>query len=229
VTTTLEPPSSPEAAAPPPPSGPWSGEALDRARRLWQSQARTAQAGRVAVAGVLFLLVVRIFFVYSLPELMQGISLGSLYGMIAVGLILIYRTNRILNFAAAAIGAVPAIAALMLDVGHGVPYLAVLPIAVVGGLVVGALADIIVVRRFGKSPRLILTVVTIGIAQSLGALGFFIPVWLGAKAGQIPNVPTPWEQMKILDAHGKPILTGNQVAALVTVALLATLVAAFRR
>ena len=30
---------------------------------------------------------------------------------------------------------------------------------------------------------LILTVVTIGVAQSLAALGFFIPVWLGARAG----------------------------------------------
>jgi branched-chain amino acid transport system permease protein len=178
---------------------------------------------------VAFLVLVRIFFPYSIPELVQGVSLGSLYGVIAVGLILIYRTNRIINFAAAAIGAVPAIAALLLDVQNGVPYLAMLPLAILGGALVGALVDILVIRRFARSPRLILTVVTIGVAQSLAAVGFFIPVWLGARAGEIPRVPTPWENMKILDSHGKNLLTGNQVAALVTVVVLALVLGAFLR
>jgi branched-chain amino acid transport system permease protein len=183
----------------------------------------------VALACVVFLLVVRLFFPYSIPELVQGISLGSLYGVIAVGLILIYRTNRIINFAAAAIGAVPAIAGLLLDVQNGVPYLAMFPLAVFGGALVGALVDVLVIRRFARSPRLILTVVTIGVAQSLAAVGFFIPVWLGAKAAQIPNVPTPWENFKVLDSHGKNLLTGNQVAALVTVVVLAVALGAFLR
>src|SRR5436309_2883814 len=82
------------------------------------------------------------------------LALGAWYGIIAVGLILIYRTNRIINFAAAALGAVPAIFALLLDVQHGISYLAVLPIAVVGGLLCGALVDIVIMRRFQRSPRL---------------------------------------------------------------------------
>ena len=173
---------------------------------------------------MLFLLVVRVFFPYSIPELTQGLALGSLYGVLAVGLILIYRTNRIINFAAAAIGAVPAILGLLLDVQNGVPYLAMLPVAIIGGAIMGGLVDVVVIRRFARSPRLILTVVTLGVAQSLAALGFFIPVWLGAR-----RVPTPWENLKILDSHGKSVLTGNQVAALVTVVLLAVALAAFLR
>src|SRR5207237_7761807 len=46
---------------------------------------------------------------------------------------------------------------------------------------------------------------------------------------QIPNVPTPWESFRILDSHGKSILTGNQVAALVTVVVLAIALGAFLR
>ena len=145
--------------------------------------------------------------------MVQGVALGSLYGIIGVGLILIYRTNRIINFAAAAVGAVPAILALLLDVQRHVNYLMVLPIVLVGGPLMGALVDVFVIRRFSKSPRLILTVVTIGVAQSLAILGFFIPVWLGARAGEIPTVPTPWENLKILNGRGQPLLTGNQVAA----------------
>jgi branched-chain amino acid transport system permease protein len=231
MTTTLEPPpaESPSRGADPPP-GPWRGnDVLQRVRELWQRPGRGPDAARIAAACVVFLIVVRFFFPYSIPELSEGLALGSLYGVIAVGLILIYRTNRIINFAAAAIGAVPAIAGLLLDVQNGVPYLAMLPLAIVGGALVGGLVDIVVIRRFARSPRLILTVVSIGVAQSLAAIGFFIPVWLGAKAGQIPNVPTPWENMKIVDSHGKSILTGNQVAALVTVVVLAVALGAFLR
>jgi len=104
-----------------------------------------------------------------------------------------------------------------------------LPVAIIGGALIGGLVDVVVIRRFARSPRLILTVVTLGIAQSLAALGFFIPVWLGARAGEIPRVPTPWENLKILDSHGKNLLTGNQVAALVTVVVLAVALAAFLR
>jgi branched-chain amino acid transport system permease protein len=228
LSTTLEtPPPAPRGSDPPP--GPWNRDLLQQARALWENPGRGAQAGRVALASVGFLLLVRIFFPYSIPELVQGIALGSLYGILAVGLILIYRTNRIINFAAAAIGAVPAILGLLLDVQNGIPYLLMLPVAIVGGALVGATVDIVVIRRFSRSPRLILTVVTIGVAQAMAAVGFFIPVWLGAKAAQIPRVPTPWETFRIVDSHGKNLLTGNQVAALVTVVAVAIGLGAFLR
>jgi branched-chain amino acid transport system permease protein len=232
MSTALETPPPAPTPAPrgsDPPPGQWKRDLLQRARALWENPGRGAQAGRVALASVGFLLLVRIFFPYSIPELVQGIALGSLYGILAVGLILIYRTNRIINFAAAAIGAVPAILGLLLDVQNGIPYLLMLPVAIVGGALVGAAVDIVVIRRFSRSPRLILTVVTIGVAQAMAAVGFFIPVWLGAKAAQIPRVPTPWETFRILDSHGKNLLTGNQVAALVTVVAVAIGLGAFLR
>src|SRR5204862_6697406 len=133
-------------------------------------------------ASAVFMVLVQLYFKLSLTYIVDGIALGSLYGILAVGLILIYRTNRIINFAAAAIGAVPAIWALLLDVQDHHNYLLVLPIALLGGLVFGALVDVLIMRRFSRSPRLIATVVTIGVAQGLAAVGFFIPVWMGAKA-----------------------------------------------
>lgn len=178
------------------------------------------------LAAITFLKVV---FGLSSAYLIDGIALGSLYGLLAIGIILIYRTNRIINFAAAAIGAVPAIFALLLDVQRHIPYLVVLPIAAVGGPLVGGAVDVFVMRRFGRAPRLIVTVVTIAIAQGLAALGFFIPVWIGARAGQIPTVPTPWDQLHIDNARGQPLLTGNQVAALLVTAVIAAGLAGFLR
>ena len=145
----------------------------------------------------------------SINNLINGISLGSLYGLIAVGIILIYRTNRIINFAAAAVGAVPAIFALLLDVQRHISYLVVLPIALIGGPLLAGWSTSVVMRRFAKSPRLIATVVTLGVAQGFAALGFFIPIWIGARAGQISLVPTPWDgaverQPRQPDHHRQP-------------------------
>lgn len=184
-----------------------------------------------AVAG--FLVVDRLAFggnSFSVANLIQGISLGSLYGIIGVGIILIYRTSRIINFAAGAVGAVPAIVALLLDLQYHVSYLAVLPIAVVGGPALAALVDVFIMRRFDRSPRLITTVVTIGVAQSLAVLGFFIPIWMGQKATNLGSVvPTPWSTWAIHNHRGEPVLSGNQIAAFVVVVAVTAGLGAFLR
>ena len=88
-----------------------------------------------------------------------------------------------------------------------------LPIVLIGGPAIGALIDIVHHAALRRAPRLITTVVTIGVAQGLAAIGFFIPVWIGAEAGRIPGVPTPWDGFAWRGADSKPILTGNQLAA----------------
>ena len=194
-----------------------AGPGAARLRELYKNPAPAAGLARQAGAGAAFLLVVYLVFGLSLANLVNGIALGSLYGVVGVGLVLIYRTTRIINFAAAAVGAVPGLFALLLDVQFGANYLLVLPIAVVGGIGFGVATDVLVMRRFARAPRLIVTVVTIGLAQTFAAIGIFLPVVLGAKAGSVPQVPTPWRGISIDDSGGHPILSGNQVFAFVVV------------
>ena len=138
-------------------------------------------AGWRAIA--IFVAVIELVFGLSGPDFISGLALGSLYGIIGVGIVLIYRTSRVINFAAGAVGAVPAVIALVLVLEYGVNYLVVLPIVLVGGPVLGLLTDL-VMRRFDAVPRLIATVMTIAVAQSFAVLGFFIPVWLGPEGHQ---------------------------------------------
>jgi branched-chain amino acid transport system permease protein len=184
---------------------------------------------RRAAAGLAFLLVVRLTVGLSAHDLVSGVALGSLYGIVGVGLVLIYRTTRVINFAAAAVGAVPALFALLLDVQYGVSYLLVLPIAAVGGVLFGVLTDVIVMRRFANAPRLIVTVVTIGLAQTFAAIGVFVPALLGAKDGLPPSVPTPWSSASLDNSRGEPVLSGNQVFAFVVVIALTGGLALFLR
>ncbi|HET6966057.1 MAG TPA: ABC transporter permease [Acidimicrobiales bacterium] len=205
----------------------------EEARRTAGSRAWPARTIRWIATVVAFYYAVELIFgsnSVSLANLIQGLALGSLYGIIGVGIILIYRTSRIINFAAGAIGAVPAIFALLLDLQFHVNYLLVLPIALIGGPALGALVDITVMRRFARSPRLITTVVTIGVAQSLAVLGFFIPIWLGQKANNLQSlVPTPWSRFAIHNHRGQPTLTGNHIAAFVVVVALTAGLGAFLR
>src|SRR5438132_10787867 len=98
-------------------------DAIAPARRVWkgamENTAPAARGARFAAGVVLGLFAVQLTFHMALNELINGMSTGMLYGLIAVGIILIYKTNRIINFAAAAVGAVPAIFALMLVVQRG--------------------------------------------------------------------------------------------------------------
>ncbi|HET6817273.1 MAG TPA: ABC transporter permease [Mycobacteriales bacterium] len=199
---------------------PLEGDLAGRVTSLASSSKAAPTLIRRLIIAALFLLIVQSVFHLSPQAMISGVSLGGLYGIIGVGIVLTYRTSRVINFAAAAVGAVPAITAVLLSTADGVSYLLTMPIAIVGGVLFGALTDILILRRFKNTSRLIVTVVTIGIAQSYAALGFFIPVWFGEAASRVPRVKTPWQDWMINNHRGEPILTGNQVFAFAVVVLL---------
>jgi branched-chain amino acid transport system permease protein len=107
--------------------------------------------------------------------LLQGVLIGGLTAMIAVGIALIYRANRIVNFAQGDLGAVPTVLAVMIIGSAGLPYLVALPVGLVLALALGAAVELVVIRRFDKAPRLILTVATLGLAQAMAGLSVLIP------------------------------------------------------
>jgi len=196
------------------------GDVGERISDLAGSQKLPVVIARRAVAAIVFYLVVKHFFALTPKNTIDGLALGSLYGIVGVALVLTYRTSRIINFAAAAVGAVPAITAVLLSTANHVNYLLTMPIAIVGGILTGILTELFVLRRFKNASRLIVTVVSIGIAQSYAALGFFVPVWFGERASAVPKVTTPWQNLQLHNSRGEPILTGNQIFAFAVVLIL---------
>ena len=93
---------------------PLDGELGERVKSFAASKKATPTVVRRVVASALFLMMVRSLFNLSPQAMVSGISLGGLYGIIGVGIVLTYRTSRVINFAAAAVGAVPAITAPLL-------------------------------------------------------------------------------------------------------------------
>jgi branched-chain amino acid transport system permease protein len=155
-----------------------------------------------------------------------GLVIGTLYGLVAMGLILVYRANRIINFAQAELGAVPAVAGLLLMVRHQISYFIVLPLVIVAAALLGAGTEFVVMRRFNKSPRLITTVATIGVAQLLAFCEFYLPKWLTGKSIPPQNLPTPFNwhfQVGIVRLRGDHI-----VAIVVVIAIMVGLGIFFR-
>ena len=161
--------------------------------------------------------IARILFGSPLQILFFGSCLGALYGLIGASVILVYRTNRIVNFAVAGLGAAPAVLAILLIVLKGWSWYVAFPLALIGGAALGALVDIVVIRRFANAPRLILTVATIGLAQFLAYISFLIPIWLGTEGKPISVIPTPFRNYTL--TLGSERFSGDYPFALAVVAV----------
>ncbi len=105
---------------------------------------------------------------------LQGLILGSAQALTAFGIILIWRANRVINFAATAMGALGGGIGVHLFREWGWPYVASVPIGVVMGMIVGLGVEFLVIRRFTKSSRLVVMVATLGLTQLLGGLDLII-------------------------------------------------------
>ena len=132
---------------------------------------------RLAFAAPLVGLVVLQQVLYPAPMgiVLNGALVGGRIALIALGIALVYRANRIVNFAQGDLGALPAVLAVMLVVAWGWSYWLGLAAGLAGAIVLGVLVESLIIRRFFTPPRLVLTVATIGLAQLLAGAGLFLP------------------------------------------------------
>ena len=106
---------------------------------------------------------------------------------------LIYRSNRVLNFAQGEFGLIPAVLSVMLIVESGWPWLLALLVGAVASVLLGGATEFLIIRRFFRAPRLILTVATLGLAQILAFNAFRMPLWCNARVtSQRIDSPLDW-------------------------------------
>src|SRR5688500_17213206 len=118
-----------------------------------------------------------------LSAVLAGIAEGATYGLVALGIVLVYKATRVLNFAQAEIGTL----AIYLFWGLteiGFPVLIALPICLAIAAVLGAATEV-ALRPLSEGPRLTVTVATLGIST---ALGFMQIVIFGIVDRQVPAV-----------------------------------------
>ena len=107
--------------------------------------------------------------------------IGLLTAMVSVGMALVYRANRILNFAQADLGYIPASLSVMIVITSGLPWLVAFGAGFAAAVALGAACELLIIRRFFRAPRLVLTVATLGLTQLLAFGGLFLPRAFGEK------------------------------------------------
>ena len=148
----------------------------------------------VVVAVALSVAVVVVLLATGEKEsLVIGITTGAAYGMVALGLVLIYKSSGVFNFAQGEFGTVALYALYLLD--FETPYWLALLGALVAAALMGFLTERVVIRPLFNAPRVILLVATAGVA--LLAIG--IQIWYtGAQARSVNKLFDRVDRIEVL-------------------------------
>lgn len=111
-----------------------------------------------------------------LQVIISGISQGLIYGLIALGFVLIYKATETVNFAQGELMMLGAFLGLTV-VTVGLPYWVALPVAFAGMWLVGMLLERAVLRPILGQPSFTVVMVTIGIGFIARGLVTMIPNW----------------------------------------------------
>lgn len=157
----------------------------------------------------------------------EGLVFGSLYALIAVGLVLVFRANRVVNFSQAELGSVASVVAIELVILYDVNFFLAAATAFCAAVLTGVVIDVVFIRAFRNAPRLILAVATIGIAQILAGLSFQIPLWWTGPTSVLRRpFTTPFDVSFTI----YPVrFSGNHVMAMVAVPIVIGALTAFLR
>lgn len=153
--------------------------------------------GPVLGAGAVALLIGALFAFGEEQALVIGVISGSAYGLVALGLVLVYKSSGVFNFAQGEFGGV-ALVTLYLLHANRVPY----ALAVIGALgaavAVGLLTEVVVVRRLFDAPRVTLLVATAGVALLVVA----VQLWFFDRQGRpIAKAFTRTDRVRVLDVQ----------------------------
>lgn len=151
---------------------------------------------------------------------LQGVVVGLNFGLLALGLVLVYRTNRVLNFAQGQLGVVGAVFLVKCTQDFHFDYWFSLVLAIGLSAAMGALSELVLRRLFNR-PRVLVMVATIGLSQVLfvfTALPFILPKDLSKP------FPVPIDLSFTLGGY---VFTPGEVLTLIVAPVVALALAAF--
>jgi len=167
-------------------------------------------------------------------EVGYGLIFGASTALSTVGLVLVYRSARVINFSQAAFGASATILFLLLTTAERWNYWLALPTSILATAAAAFLVELLVLRRFATAPRLVLTLITVVLLQVLNAVTLALPRAFGFRPpsneqpiADLPAFParTPFQREHFRWA-GAPF-NGDQIALVVAAVVIAIALAVF--
>lgn len=128
------------------------------------------------------------FWAEFLSQLINGLVLGGIYALIAVGYTMVYGIIQLINFAHGEIFMLGAYFAFTFVAVLNVPFLLAIPISMLICAGIGLLMDLVAYRPIRNAPRLSALITAIGVSIALQNLARII--W-GAKPQPFPEESLP--------------------------------------
>ncbi len=176
--------------------------------------------GVVIAVAIIAVLVAALLVTGEKESLVIGLIAGAAYGLLALGLVLIYKSSGVFNFAQGEFGTVAVYVLYLLhfEVGYGIAIAG----ALVAAVVMGVLVERLVVRPLFDAPRVTLLVATAGVAL----LATSIEIWFGeATARPIDRAFPTLNRVSVLGVQ----VSDQRLLLLGVLIVLAALLALFFR
>jgi len=126
-----------------------------------------------------------------LQLLIVGISQGCIYGLMALGFVMIYKATEMVNFAQGDMMMLGSFVAWTLIMDLGMPFWLGVPATLIIMALFGALVDILIVRRVIGQPQLAVIILTLG-------LGIIFRAAAGMIWGQVPlTIDSPFQALAV--------------------------------
>ncbi len=156
-------------------------------------------------------------FLTLIQQFINGISLGSMYALIAIGYTMVYGVLRLINFAHADIMMVGAFSAFFAASTFELSFSVSILFAIATSVIIGILTDKIAYKPLRNSPRISLLITAIGVS-------FFLENIVNVTFGGTPKSFTAPEFFDQTFTIGTAILTPTVIIVpVITMILLAIL------
>jgi branched-chain amino acid transport system permease protein len=129
-----------------------------------------------------------------LQQVASGLSSGAIYALLALAIVIIYRSTGVVNFAQGEMATLAAFVAWTL-IDHGLPYWPAFALTLVIAFAGGVLLERVVIRPVEGAPVLTVVILTIGLFVFLGGLMNWI--WKAEVRSFPPERPFPTDTIDL--------------------------------
>jgi len=154
---------------------------------------------------------------------MSGLTTGGIYALVALGLVVVYRSTGHINFAHGELYMIGGFLAYSFITQFHLAYIVALPLAVAATFLLGAATDRLVYRRLEHSHETTLVLATVGLSFLLKGVSRFL--WGGR--GEYLTIPPIVDPAPIF-VFGIPVLAQQLVVLLAAVLIMVACLMFFR-
>ncbi|NDV24261.1 MULTISPECIES: branched-chain amino acid ABC transporter permease [Desulfovibrionaceae] len=152
---------------------------------------------------------------YYLQLIINGLVVGSIYSLVALGFVIIFKATKVVNFAQGEMVMAGAYICFALTVQYQLPFLLSFLITLVFSLILGILVERMVLRPLIGEPIISVVMVTIGLSSILKSL---VQVFWGTQIRVFPPI-LPQEPIMVFGLPIAPVYIAAFVLCLLLFAV----------